>query len=66
MKYGEYIRQGFHIGSDIIEAGCKHVTGDRFKQSGMRWPRPGAKNLLALRAAYLNGDWENLQQAMHN
>ena len=43
MKYDEYIRMGFHIGSGIIEAGCKHVVGDRFKRAGMRWSRTGAK-----------------------
>ena len=66
MKYDEYQRMGFHIGSGVIEAGGKHVIGDRFKRAGMRWSRAGAKNLLALRVAYLNGDWENVQQALHN
>lgn len=66
MKYDEYVQAGFHIGSGIIEAGCKHVIGNRFKRAGMRWSRLGARNLLALRVAYLNDDWENVSQAQCN
>jgi len=66
MKYDEYQRKGFHIGFGIIEAGCKHVIGYRFKRAGMRWPREGCKNLLALRVAYLNDDWDLVQQAQWN
>ena len=66
MKYDEYKRMGFHIGSGVIEAGCKHVIGDRFKRSGMRWSRKGAANLLSLRVPYLNGDWDDVHQAQYN
>ena len=66
MKYDEYQRMGFHIGSGVIEAGCKHVIGHRFKRSGMRWSRQGCENLLALRVAYLNDDWNLVQEAQWN
>ena len=49
MKYGTFRRQGFFIGSGVIEAGCKTVIGSRCKQSGMFWGEPGAENVLALR-----------------
>jgi hypothetical protein len=49
MKYGSFRRQGFFIGSGVIEAGCKTVIGSRCKQSGMFWGQPGAENVLALR-----------------
>lgn len=49
MKYGTFRRQGFFIGSGVIEAGCKTVVGSRCKQSGMFWGEPGAQNILALR-----------------
>jgi hypothetical protein len=49
MKYGAFRRQGFFIGSGVIEAGCKTVIGSRCKQSGMFWGEPGAQNILALR-----------------
>jgi len=49
MQYGTYRRQGFFIGSGVVEAGCKTVIGSRCKQSGMFWSEPGAENVLALR-----------------
>jgi hypothetical protein len=49
MKYRTFRRQGFFIGSGVIEAGCKTVVGSRCKQSGMFWGKPGAQNVLALR-----------------
>lgn len=49
MQYGTFRRQGFFIGSGVIEAGCKTIIGLRCKQSGMFWGEPGAQNILALR-----------------
>jgi len=49
MQYGSFRRQGYFIGSGVIEAGCKTVIGARCKQSGMFWGKPGAENILALR-----------------
>lgn len=66
MKYDEYQRMGFHIGSGVIEAGCKYVIGHRFKRSGMRWSRKGAKHLMCLRVAYLNDDWARVQNSLWN
>jgi len=52
MQYGTFRRQGFFIGSGVIEAGCKTVIGSRCKQSGMFWGKPGAENILALRCIH--------------
>ncbi len=52
MQYGTFRRQGFFIGSGVIEAGCKTVIGARCKQSGMFWGKPGAENILALRCIH--------------
>jgi hypothetical protein len=52
MKYRTFRRQGFFIGSGVIEAGCKTVIGSRCKQSGMFWGEPGAENVLALRCIH--------------
>ena len=49
MDYRRYRANGWFIGSGIVEAGCKHVVGQRLKQSGMFWSRRGAENILALR-----------------
>ena len=52
MQYWTFRRQGFFIGSGVIEAGCKTVIGSRCKQSGMFWGEPGAENILALRCIH--------------
>ena len=52
MKYDEYRRNGWFIGSGVIESGCKTVIGQRFKQSGMIWSLKGAKALLPLRTLH--------------
>ncbi len=49
MQYGTFRQAGFFIGSGVVEAGCKTVIGARCKQAGMRWGRPGAQSILALR-----------------
>lgn len=52
MQYGSFRRKGYFIGSGVVEAGCKTVFGARCKQSGMRWSKPGAQNILALRCIH--------------
>ena len=63
MQYGTFRRQGFFIGSGVIEAGCKTVIGTRCKQSGMFWSESGAQNILALRCIHssrrLSDFWKN-------
>jgi hypothetical protein len=49
MQYGTFRKNGYFIGSGVVEAGCKTVIGARCKQSGMFWSQPGAENVLALR-----------------
>lgn len=49
MQYGTFRKNGWFIGSGVVEAGCKTVIGARCKQSGMFWSEPGAQNILALR-----------------
>ena len=51
-EYGTFRRQGFFIGSGVVEAGCKTVIGARCKQSGLFWGKPGAQNILALRCIH--------------
>jgi hypothetical protein len=66
MDYPRYIQKGFHIGSGIAEAACKHVIQSRFKRSGMRWSRNGAEKLLQLRVAYLNQQWRKVLECQKN
>ena len=66
MNYPRYQRMGFHIGSGVAEGACKHVIQSRFKRAGMRWSRPGAENLLALRNLHVNNEWDLLRDYQKN
>jgi hypothetical protein len=57
MRYRRFRRQGLFIGSGVVEAGCKHIVGQRLKGSGMRWSLNGIRDILALRLAVLYGPW---------
>src|SRR2546425_9105867 len=52
LQYGTFRKQGYFIGSGVIEAGCKTVIGSRCKQSGMFWSVEGAQNILAFRCIH--------------
>jgi hypothetical protein len=49
MRYAEWKRQGFMIGSGVVEAACKTLVAQRLKLSGMRWGRHGAQAILTMR-----------------
>ena len=59
MRYGEFRRQGFFVGSGVIEAGCKTLIGKRFKNSGMFWSRKGANAIIAARCCLYSGRFED-------
>ncbi len=52
MRYQSLREQGYHIGSGVIEAGCKNVVQGRFKGVGMRWSSGGAQAMLQVRAGW--------------
>lgn len=62
MDYPAYRAKGMMIGSGPVESACKVVVGQRLKQSGMRWTRAGADNILALRTAVLSGQADRIQR----
>ena len=53
MNYHELREAGWVIGSGMVECGAKMFKA-RFAGPGMRWSRPGAKNLLPVRSALLS------------
>lgn len=53
MRYPDYLRRGFPIGSGAAEGACKHVVADRFDGGGMRWKLATADPVMRLRAALL-------------
>jgi hypothetical protein len=62
MKYDEYLRLGYGIGSGAVESAHKQVIHARMRQAGMRWSEAGARRLLALRLLLLNQDWSLLDR----
>lgn len=52
MEYKRRREEGYHIGSGVVEAGCKNVVQARLKGSGMRWSEAGAEAMLHLRASW--------------
>lgn len=62
MRYDEYLRLGYGIGSGAVESAHKQVVHARFRQAGMRWSEAGARRLLALRLLLLNHDWAKLDR----
>jgi hypothetical protein len=58
MRYDDYLRLGYGIGSGAAESSHKQMVHARMRQAGMRWSEVGAQHLLALRALLLNGQWE--------
>jgi hypothetical protein len=59
MRYGEWLEQDLVIASGQAEGTVRHLVGERFDCSGMRWRRDKAEPLLHLRCIELNGDWEH-------
>ena len=62
MRYDEYLRLGYGIGSGAVERAHKQVVHARFRQAGMRWSEAGARRLLALRLLLLNDNWALLDR----
>ena len=62
MRYREFRKAGYPIGSGSVESACKLVAQQRLKQAGMRWSRKGAQAVLALRSQLLSLRW---QQTCH-
>jgi hypothetical protein len=60
MEYPEYLAEGWHIGSGVVESACKTVVGQRLKGAGMRWGEEGAHAMCHVRALYRSekGQWQ--------
>jgi len=57
MMYASVEAKGYHIGSGVIEAGCKSVVKARMGGAGMRWSTRGAEAML-----HLTANWHTSQQ----
>jgi hypothetical protein len=59
MRYADFRKRGFFVGSGVLEAGCRTVVGQRLKQSGMHWTVRGANSIIALRCNIMSNRWED-------
>jgi hypothetical protein len=62
MRYDVYLREGYPIGSGVIEGACRHVIKDRMERAGMLWTLVGASALLRLRVVHTNNHWGEYQE----
>lgn len=62
MQYDIYLREGYPIGSGVIEGACRHVIKDRMERAGMLWTMQGASALLRLRVVHTNSHWDEYQE----
>jgi len=58
IDYPRYEALGLPLGSGEVEAQCKTLVQARCKQSGMRWSRSGAEQLLRVRCAIRDGSFD--------
>lgn len=65
MQFQEFQEEGYPVGSGTVESGCKQLVGKRMKGPGMRWSRPGAENILALRTELLSDRWDQAWLLTH-
>ncbi len=56
-SYEHWRELGYPVGSGMIERAVSVVINRRMKKQGMRWCRPNATAIVALRVDLLNDDW---------
>ena len=63
MKYDQYLRLGYPIGTGVVESSCGHTVKKRMEGTGRRWSIEGAEAVLLLRSIYTSNDWHAYWQA---
>jgi hypothetical protein len=61
-SYDQWQKQGYPVGSGMIERAVAIVINRRMKKRGMRWLRSNATAVVALRTDLLNEDWVTPQR----
>jgi len=59
MRYAEFRRKGYFIGSGAIESANKYLVQARLKQAGMKWTMHGASAVIKLREKLYEGTWDS-------
>jgi len=60
MQYPQFRRDGWPIGSGMVESANKNVVEARLKGAGMHWERNNVNPILALRNAICNDRWREM------
>ena len=58
MQYPQFRRQGWPLGSGMVESANKLVVEARLKGAGMHWQRKNVNPMLALRNGICNQRWQ--------
>ncbi|NJO88121.1 MAG: hypothetical protein HC831_03505 [Chloroflexia bacterium] len=58
MDYHRFLKNGWPIGSGVIEAACKSIVKQRMCRSGQRWTRKGGQTILTLRSHVKSNRWD--------
>lgn len=66
MKYQTFREKGMLIGSGPIESAHRVVIQKRMKQSGQRWTIKGAQEVVNLRVAHINNQWDKVIELIKN
>lgn len=59
IRYPEFLKNGWQIGSGPMESQCR-VVPDRVKGPGKRWDRDNAEGIMALEAVDQSNQWSTL------
>ena len=65
MRYDEFRKLGYFIGSGAVESANKYLVQQRLKQAGMKWLIKGAHSILKLREKVYEGSWARVWSNRH-
>lgn len=58
LRYDDYLRHGFPIGTGVIEGACRHLVKDRMDITGARWGLESAEAILKIRSLQSSEDFD--------
>lgn len=58
MHYDQYLKEGYPIGTGVVESTCGYTVKERMEGTGRRWSVVGAESTLLLRSVYTSKDWD--------
>jgi len=62
VKYDEYLKAGYPIGTGVVVSTCGHTVKNRMEGTGRRWSIEGVESILLLRSVYTSRDWNQYWQ----